>query len=118
MTAAMVSWPPIGAGQSSTSTPNDDPESVDFEALESYAKIGGGNSYYDLLKSVLPPYMSDLAPLLNSGNAMWARHTQWPNPSMIDVVLRGGTQGLFTGQRTIDDLKPIGELLGGNGSDA
>jgi raffinose/stachyose/melibiose transport system substrate-binding protein len=69
-----------------------------------FAKISGGNSYYDILKNVLPPYMSDLAPLLKAGKAQWAPHTQWPNPSINSVVLGSGIQGLFTGQKTIDDL--------------
>lgn len=35
----------IGLGPNDTAAPNDDPESVDFEALESYAKIGGGQAF-------------------------------------------------------------------------
>jgi Ca-activated chloride channel family protein len=35
----------IGLGPNDTTTPNDDPESVDFGALERYAKIGGGEAF-------------------------------------------------------------------------
>ena len=35
----------IGLGPNEQTATNDDPESVDFEALESYAKIGGGESF-------------------------------------------------------------------------
>ena len=32
-------------GPSDTTTPNDDPDSVDFAALQSYAKVGGGEAF-------------------------------------------------------------------------
>ena len=35
----------IGLGPSDTTTPNDDPDSVDFAALQSYAKVGGGEAF-------------------------------------------------------------------------
>ncbi|MGD0634636.1 MAG: VWA domain-containing protein [Beijerinckiaceae bacterium] len=35
----------IGLGPNETNDPGDDPESVDFEALENYAKLGGGQAF-------------------------------------------------------------------------
>ncbi len=35
----------IGFGPSETSTPQDDPDSVDFVALQKYAKVGGGEAF-------------------------------------------------------------------------
>lgn len=35
----------IGFGPNETTTPNDDPDSVDFDALRTYAKLGGGEAF-------------------------------------------------------------------------
>ena len=69
-----------------------------------YAKVSGGNSYYDVLKGIVPPYMKNLAPLFKAKKVIWAPQTYWPNPSLNPVVLGTGVQGLFTGQKTVDDL--------------
>ena len=35
----------IGFGPNETTTPNDDPDSVDYVALQNYAKVGGGEAF-------------------------------------------------------------------------
>jgi raffinose/stachyose/melibiose transport system substrate-binding protein len=69
-----------------------------------FAKVGGGNSYYDVIKGVLPEAMVNLRPLIKAGKVVWAPHTAWPNPAAPTYVYGNGVQGLFTGQRTVDDL--------------
>jgi raffinose/stachyose/melibiose transport system substrate-binding protein len=79
-----------------------------------YAKVSGGNSYYDIIKGVLPPTQTDLAGLLKSGKVVWSKYSFWPNPSLPPVALGGGLQALFTGQKSVDDILKMMDYLWDN----
>jgi raffinose/stachyose/melibiose transport system substrate-binding protein len=71
---------------------------------ELYAKVQGGLAPYDLAKGMLPPALQPLAALIKAGHILQVPYAAWPDPAIYLNGIRLSIAGLFTGQRSVDDL--------------
>jgi raffinose/stachyose/melibiose transport system substrate-binding protein len=80
---------------------------VNFLAREKqsrlFAKINYLISPFDALKGNLPTAYADLAPWFKSNKVIPTITAEWPN-TQFGTVVGASIQGLFTGQKTIDDV--------------
>jgi raffinose/stachyose/melibiose transport system substrate-binding protein len=68
-----------------------------------FAKINALISPYDALKGNLPGFYSDLKPWFGASKVVSTITALWPNTSM-GTNMGTSIQGLFTGQKTVDDV--------------
>jgi raffinose/stachyose/melibiose transport system substrate-binding protein len=91
-----------------TKYPNEAKTFIDFMArpkqISLFAKVSGSLSPYDATHGIVPSVLKPMSPLFKSGKVVSSPQNAWPNPNLLFGWLGPGITGLFTGQRTIDDV--------------
>ena len=106
----VVAFTPIAlAANAKSAHPEQAKAFISFMAKEDinseFAKAAGSVAPFEAQEGKVPPNMeTNLGPLFEAGKVVGAEDAGWPSPAVFNEGYAGGMLGLFTGQKTVDDI--------------